>query len=81
MPDKDNGWDVCKRDIYHRFDIVDKKMDEFSTDLQVALAKIHQEEINRAVFKKEVSFKGALAGTIPTLAVIVLWVLKELFLR
>ncbi|MBU2060800.1 MAG: hypothetical protein KKH44_02980 [Bacteroidetes bacterium] len=81
MPNKANGWDQCKRDIYQRFDTVDKKLDEFNTTLRVAVAKIHQEEIDRAVFKKEVSFRGLIAGTIPTLVIIILWVLKELLLR
>ena len=73
-----NGWDQCKLDIYQRFDSVEKRLDSFNTTLQVAIAKIHQEEIDRAVFKKEVSYRGLIAGSIPTLLVIVLWVLKEL---
>lgn len=78
---KMNGWDQCKRDIYQRFDTVDKKLDSFDTTLQVAIAKIHKEEIDRAVFKKEVSIRGLIAGTIPTLIIIILWVLKELVLK
>jgi len=76
-----DGWNQCKREIYQRFDTVDKKLDEFNTTLQVAIAKIHQEEIDRAIFKKDVSFRGMIAGAIPTLIIIILWVLKELVLR
>jgi hypothetical protein len=78
MENKANGWDQCKRDIYQRFDTVEKRLDGFNTTLQVAIAKMHQEEIERAVFKKEVSFRGLIAGSIPTLLVVILWVLKEL---
>jgi hypothetical protein len=77
----ENGWDHCKRDIYRRFDTVDRRLDGVDTTLQVAIAKMHQAEIERAVFKKEVSFRGLIAGTIPTLVIIILWVLTELIMK
>lgn len=78
MPD-DNGWNEYKRDVYNRFDEVDKTLDKLSTNVEAMTAKLSNYVTDNEVFKKEIrlkaSFWGAISGAIPVLITVLIGLL------
>lgn len=79
MPDLGNGWDQCKREIYHRFSETEQKMDRLVTAIEGLTNKLNLYITENEVFKKEIKIKaglwGAVSGSIPVLISILIGLL------
>lgn len=85
--DKKNGWDEWKNYVLQelgkqdaKFQLVYKKLDDIS--MQVATIKIRTEDCNIKEVNKELlvikmksGFWGLLAGTVPTLIIVILYLI------
>jgi len=77
-----NGWNECKRDIFHRFDVQLTQTNDLKSKIETMQTQLTQLTISFNVFEKEMRIKsglfGFLAGCVPIFLTILVYLVQHL---